>query len=99
MAVDRCKHWWYRKLENNELGAPTKWAGGERCEKAGYFSEIVAEEESRVPAFGRLSEFVYVPRPGIPNEALDCAVYAFAALRHKAVRWDLVKTGAGKLGK
>ena len=89
VGVDRCKHWLYRKIENNEFSAPAKWASGERVKMA-YFNEVVAEEETWIPRAGG-DKLMYVPKPGIPNEALDCAVYAFAALRHLAVRWDLAE--------
>ena len=89
VGVDRIKHLLYRKFENGELNTPYKWASGDRV-KAGYFNEVVAEEETWIPRAGG-QKLIYVPKVGIPNEALDCIVYALAALRHLKPRWDIAE--------
>lgn len=87
IGVDTCKSTIYKKIADGEWTTPVAWASGDNLENE-YYLQLTSEAREKRYQHGFAKHFWCKTRER--NEALDCAVYAYAALKFLDVRWELL---------
>ena len=87
LRVSGIKALLYKKMNNGELISLKKWRDGKKVEEK-FYDEIRAEHMVKSP---RTDTVKFILPSGVANHALDCFVYAYAALKYIPVRWDLMR--------
>lgn len=93
VGVDPCKTTLYKKINAGEVRVPIALPNGEIVSKE-FYKQLVAETQQKEYKNG-FPRHVWVkeyPR----NEALDCWVYAYAALKALNVDWEYIISHKGE---
>lgn len=93
VGVDTAKSQLYKKIQDGHLRTPITLPNGELVTKE-FYKQLTAETVQTVYKNG-FAKNVWV-KDYIRNEALDCWVYAYAALKAINPQWDKIIKNKGK---
>ena len=82
----------YGMLEKREIIFPEKWANGDFLDKE-YFAQLTAEVQEKIFKFGNAQHRWVNKRAR--NEALDCIVLAYAAMKKLDIHWEELYNAVG----